>query len=98
MKDGGGDNYPGKITFAGYAVRLPSGIQVFSSTCSHLGCSVAYQSSQHIFACPCHGSEFHADGSVLRGPAVAPLSHLTWTQGASPSLLLIQGLSLPGVG
>ena len=98
MKNGGGDNYPGKITFAGYAIKVGGAIQVLSSTCSHLGCSVSYEAAQHIFACPCHGSRFHANGTVAHGPATAPLSDLTWSKGPDSSTINIRGLSLPGVG
>lgn len=45
----------------------------FSSTCTHLGCTVI-QVSDGMIKCPCHGSEFSAgDGSVQHGPAGRPL-------------------------
>ncbi|MGZ6989160.1 MAG: QcrA and Rieske domain-containing protein [Thermoanaerobaculia bacterium] len=47
----------------------------FSLTCSHLGCPVERVSSGG-FACPCHGSRFAADGSLIAGPAQAPLSRV----------------------
>ena len=41
----------------------------FDAVCPHAGCTVAYQPSAGIIACPCHGSEFDAStGAVLRGP------------------------------
>ncbi|MBD6615957.1 ubiquinol-cytochrome c reductase iron-sulfur subunit [Komarekiella sp. 'clone 1'] len=42
-------------------------------TCSHAGCTVAWQAEAKKFACPCHGSEFGVDGKVQRGPATTPL-------------------------
>ncbi|MCL2543782.1 MAG: Rieske (2Fe-2S) protein [Nocardioidaceae bacterium] len=43
----------------------------FSSTCTHAGCPVQ---AGPTLDCPCHGSEFSiTDGSVLQGPASAPL-------------------------
>lgn len=43
----------------------------FSSVCTHAGCPVRAGAT---LVCPCHGSQFAlADGSVLRGPAAAPL-------------------------
>jgi Rieske Fe-S protein len=44
----------------------------FSTTCPHLGCKVN-QVVNGLIQCPCHGSEFHLDGSVARGPASRPL-------------------------
>ena len=47
--------------------------RVFSSTCTHLGCTVV-DVSGGLIKCPCHGSEFTiADGSVHNGPAAEPL-------------------------
>lgn len=46
----------------------------FSLTCTHLGCIVEEDSKG--FACPCHGSRFAIDGSVLEGPAKEPLRAL----------------------
>ncbi|MGF6885821.1 Rieske Fe-S protein [Nocardia sp. GAS34] len=44
----------------------------FSTTCTHAGCKVN-QVVNGLIQCPCHGSEFHLDGSVARGPASRPL-------------------------
>lgn len=47
--------------------------KAFSSVCSHQGCTVS-ASSDGVIPCGCHGSEFSIDdGSVLQGPATAPL-------------------------
>jgi thiosulfate dehydrogenase [quinone] large subunit len=52
----------------------------FDAVCPHLGCTVAYQSSAKLIACPCHGSEFNAEtGSVIRGPATSGLTRITVT-------------------
>lgn len=42
-------------------------------TCTHAGCTVAWQTAQTAFVCPCHGSKFAVDGKVLHGPAQQPL-------------------------
>ena len=47
----------------------------YSLTCTHLGCMVE-EDQQGGFTCPCHQSQFDADGSVLRGPAKEPLPEL----------------------
>ena len=49
----------------------------FSLTCTHLGCTV--EMDDKIFACPCHGSRYDADGKVLKGPAQKPLRKLRIT-------------------
>ncbi len=45
------------------------GTEVLTAVCPHLGCDVPWVPSTNRFHCPCHGSEFAADGSLLRGPA-----------------------------
>ncbi len=48
-------------------VRDAEGVYAVSTICTHLGCIVKQSASG--FDCPCHGSRFAADGSVIRGPA-----------------------------
>jgi Rieske Fe-S protein len=94
MADGGGDNAAGDLAFGGFVVKHQGKLDVFAINCSHLGCSVALNESAKSFDCPCHGSRFHLDGTVLHGPAAAPLSHLTWKQGSDPNTIQVDGLTL----
>jgi glycine/D-amino acid oxidase-like deaminating enzyme/nitrite reductase/ring-hydroxylating ferredoxin subunit len=53
------------------AYRDPDGSLVaVSPVCSHLGCQVNFNRAERSWDCPCHGSRFAVDGSVLQGPAV----------------------------
>jgi Rieske Fe-S protein len=98
MTDGGGDNYPGKISFNGFVIKVQNRLIALSATCSHLGCTVTLPSGGHDFQCPCHGSVFDLVGDVVHGPATAPLSHYNWQQTSNPNQISIEGIALPGVG
>jgi Rieske Fe-S protein len=50
--------------------------EVFSGTCTHLGCTVNWSEREHVFLCPCHGATFGPDGRVLGGPPPQPLTRI----------------------
>jgi len=59
-------------------VRLAAGNVASSFTavqiaCTHQGTSINYNTSQGIFICPNHGSEFGTGGNVILGPAPSSL-------------------------
>lgn len=56
-------------------------LHAVSPTCSHLGCTVAWNHAETSWDCPCHGSRFDADGAVLDGPAVHPLDRVELDEG-----------------
>jgi glycine/D-amino acid oxidase-like deaminating enzyme/nitrite reductase/ring-hydroxylating ferredoxin subunit len=48
-----------------------------SASCTHVGCIVHWNSFEKCWDCPCHGSQFQPDGSVLNAPAVSPLTKVS---------------------
>ena len=54
--------------------RSPDGdVHAVSATCTHMGCTVSWNSAESSWDCPCHGSRFAPDGHVLHGPAIERL-------------------------
>ncbi len=58
-----------------YLVRLLDGaFLALYWKCTHLDCVVLWDEATGQFDCPCHGSQFAADGQVLNPPAPKPLT------------------------
>ena len=51
-------------------------VTVFSPICTHLGCQFDWNPASGHFECPCHGSVYAPDGTVLGGPAPRRLDTL----------------------
>lgn len=41
--------------------------------CPHLGCALKWNSQEHTWDCPCHGSRFSKDGKLIDNPATGDL-------------------------
>lgn len=41
--------------------------------CPHLGCALKWNSQEHTWDCPCHGSRFTEDGRLIDNPATGDL-------------------------
>jgi len=52
-------------------------LHAVSAICSHKGCHVTWNDGEGSWDCPCHGSRFDVDGSVLDTPANDPLDPVT---------------------
>jgi Rieske Fe-S protein len=76
-------DYPPGITFNPdrrlFVVRDDDAFHVISAVCTHLGCTVQWKPETRRFDCPCHGSHFAADGTVIGGPAPRPLAWYSLT-------------------
>ncbi|PXY27366.1 FAD-dependent oxidoreductase [Prauserella muralis] len=63
-------------TMAAVYRALDGETRTLSARCTHLGCLVAFNNAERTWDCPCHGSRFALDGTVVQGPAVRPLRRL----------------------
>lgn len=51
-------------------------IYAVDTTCTHMGCELAWNNAERSWDCPCHGSRFSVEGHVLNGPAVRNLQNI----------------------
>ncbi|MBW3609401.1 MAG: (2Fe-2S)-binding protein [Actinobacteria bacterium] len=68
----------GQVTTAGVqqiAIARDSDgtLHAVSARCTHMGCIVHWNPAETTWDCPCHGSRFALDGTVIEGPAVDDL-------------------------
>lgn len=56
-----------------WIIRNEQGLYAMWSRCTHLGCTPNWFPAESRFRCPCHGSNFNAQGDVIAGPAPKPL-------------------------
>jgi cytochrome b6-f complex iron-sulfur subunit len=68
------------------------GTYALSIICTHLGCII--KPTTEGFECPCHGSRFHEDGTVSKGPAPRPLPWLKVSRNDS-QLMVDEGTTVP---
>lgn len=48
-------------------------VYTVSAVCPHMGCRLRWNGAERSWDCPCHGSRFEYDGTVIDGPAVEDL-------------------------
>jgi len=84
-------------TFPQIVVTRVANNQFFAVTsrCTHQGCTIGtYSTAISAIECPCHGSRYGADGSLVNGPAPLPLTQYP-TQYDGVDLLRIE---IPDLG
>ena len=59
------------INIAETAVNL---LTPTAKRCPHLGCALKWNSQEHSWDCPCHGSRFDEDGALIDNPATDNLN------------------------
>jgi cytochrome b6-f complex iron-sulfur subunit len=69
-----------------FIVHDEGGLYAINATCTHLGCLVKQSSAG--FACPCHGSQFTANGMVTNGPATQSLNYSALSIDSSGKVVL----------
>lgn len=69
-----------------FLARSAEGFTAVSTRCTHRGCAVAPESG--VLACPCHGSRFEFDGSLLEGPAPRALDSFQIEEDADHIIIL----------
>ena len=75
-----GEGWVGEINGKKVAIYNDNGqLTVLENVCTHRRCKTDWNSEEKTWDCPCHGSRFNADGSVLKGPAKEPLVKLHHT-------------------
>ena len=58
----------------GLIVRTADGeLRAFSARCTHLNCTVQYDSDERQIVCACHGGVFDLNGKNVAGPPPKPL-------------------------
>ena len=93
FRAGNPDLYPvNSVTFNQdqqvYIVRIQEGFYAVSAVCTHLGCITQWKPDANLIECPCHGSKFKSDGTVVEGPAPRSLPHFGITLTPDGELLV----------
>jgi glycine/D-amino acid oxidase-like deaminating enzyme/nitrite reductase/ring-hydroxylating ferredoxin subunit len=52
------------------------GLHALNPVCTHLKCSVAFNTAEQTWDCPCHGARYNTNGFVVTGPASMNLENI----------------------
>ncbi|MGN1161186.1 MAG: FAD-dependent oxidoreductase, partial [Candidatus Fimenecus sp.] len=50
-------------------------LTISKKRCPHMGCALKWNSSEHTWDCPCHGSRFTEEGKLIENPATDDLKY-----------------------
>lgn len=75
-----------------WPVREPGRLFVILAVCTHLGCTPDWLPEQHIFHCPCHGSEYDEEGINFAGPAPRPMDRCHVELTATGEIMVNKGV------
>jgi cytochrome b6-f complex iron-sulfur subunit len=93
------EEYPEGVTFVSskriFVIREQNLIRVVSGVCTHIGCTMRWVEEHNRFECPCHGSIFKDDGTVIAGPAPKPLPWYVVSVAADGRLLVDKNQIVP---
>ena len=68
------------VKFEGHTLALYKDenqtLHAVNSACTHIKCTVGWNNTEKTWDCPCHGSRFSFDGTVLNSPARTNLEKL----------------------
>jgi len=72
-----------------FLLHAPGGIIAAYRKCTHLGCTVPFDTTKDLFECPCHGSRYDKHTAiVVRTPAPKPLQLFHIAESASGVLVV----------
>ncbi len=52
------------------------GLHALNPVCTHMKCSVAFNTAEQTWDCPCHGARYNTNGFVVSGPASMGLENI----------------------
>jgi len=80
------DKMPTYMSFI--VARDSQGFYALANACPHSGCQTSFNESAMSFDCPCHGSRFKFDGSLLNGPAATAMKAYTICRRADNAIVV----------
>jgi cytochrome b6-f complex iron-sulfur subunit len=77
-----------------FVVRSGEGFYALNAVCTHLGCLTVWKPEAGVIACPCHGSTFERNGTIIAGPAPRPLPWLKMWRGDDGNLMIDRSITV----